>query len=184
MIGLVVRGAKTVVVRGKNRILTRNRKKPEMTVPISSNTLKSNLGNLDDFVEMPDKTEPKKLAMWLASYTFYRIMYHWYYDVDESGARLGICEAVKSALTDLSGKGLQIILTDFCKKNLDKSKKDFGKTRNTIYGNLEKSGRIEEELVNDAIRKGIDTGDVIADKLDNAISELVTAIKEFIASLK
>jgi len=33
--GLVVRGAKTVVVRGKNRILTRNRKKPEMTVPIS-----------------------------------------------------------------------------------------------------------------------------------------------------
>lgn len=151
---------------------------------MASNTLKSNLGNLDDFVEMPDKTEPKKLAMWLASYTFYRIMYHWYYDVDESGARLGICEAVKSALTDLSGKGLQIILTDFCKKNLEKSKKDFGKTRNTIYGNLEKSGRIEEELVNDAIRKGIDTGDVIADKLDNAISELVTAIKEFIASLK
>lgn len=36
LIGLVVRGAKTVVVRGKNRILTRNRKKPEMTVPISS----------------------------------------------------------------------------------------------------------------------------------------------------
>lgn len=35
LIGLVVRGAKTVVVRGKNRILTRNRKKPEMTVPIS-----------------------------------------------------------------------------------------------------------------------------------------------------
>lgn len=34
LIGLVVRGAKTVVVRGKNRILTRNRKKPEMTVPI------------------------------------------------------------------------------------------------------------------------------------------------------
>ena len=37
LIGLVVRGAKTVVVRGKNRILTRNRKKPEMTVPISYN---------------------------------------------------------------------------------------------------------------------------------------------------
>ena len=36
LIGLVVRGAKTVVVRGKNRILTRNRKKPEMTVPISN----------------------------------------------------------------------------------------------------------------------------------------------------
>src|SRR5574344_650214 len=35
LIGLVVRGAKTVVVRGKNRILTRKRKKPEMTVPIS-----------------------------------------------------------------------------------------------------------------------------------------------------
>ena len=35
-ISLVVRGAKTVVVRGKNRILTRNRKKPEMTVPILS----------------------------------------------------------------------------------------------------------------------------------------------------
>src|SRR5574344_1127340 len=35
LIGLVVRGAKTVVVRGKNRILTRNRNKPEMTVPIS-----------------------------------------------------------------------------------------------------------------------------------------------------
>ena len=35
LIGLVVRGAKTVIVRGKNRILTRNRKKPEMTVPIS-----------------------------------------------------------------------------------------------------------------------------------------------------
>src|SRR5574344_1113062 len=35
LIGLVVRGAKTVVVRGKNLILTRNRKKPEMTVPIS-----------------------------------------------------------------------------------------------------------------------------------------------------
>lgn len=39
LIGLVVRGAKTVVVRGKNRILTRNRKKPEMTVPISFLTL-------------------------------------------------------------------------------------------------------------------------------------------------
>ena len=38
LIGLVVRGAKTVVVRGKNRILTRNRKKPEMTVPISQKT--------------------------------------------------------------------------------------------------------------------------------------------------
>lgn len=38
LIGLVVRGAKTVVVRGKNRILTRNRKKPEMTVPISNYT--------------------------------------------------------------------------------------------------------------------------------------------------
>ena len=36
LIGLVVRGVKTVVVRGKNRILTRNRKKPEMTVPISN----------------------------------------------------------------------------------------------------------------------------------------------------
>jgi hypothetical protein len=36
LIGLVVRGAKTVVVRGKNRILTQNRKNPEMTVPISS----------------------------------------------------------------------------------------------------------------------------------------------------
>src|SRR5574344_623793 len=36
LIGLVVRGAKTVVVRGKNRILTQNRKKPEMTVPISN----------------------------------------------------------------------------------------------------------------------------------------------------
>src|SRR5574344_2934268 len=36
MIGLVVRGEKTVVVRWKNRILTRNRKKPEMTVPISN----------------------------------------------------------------------------------------------------------------------------------------------------
>jgi len=35
LIGLVVQGAKTVVVRGKNRILTPNRKKPEMTVPIS-----------------------------------------------------------------------------------------------------------------------------------------------------
>nr|WP_201010104.1 hypothetical protein [Escherichia coli]QJX10937.1 hypothetical protein [Escherichia coli] len=31
----VVRGAKTVVVRGKNRILTQNREKLEMTVPIS-----------------------------------------------------------------------------------------------------------------------------------------------------
>lgn len=39
LIGLVVRGAKTVVVRGKNRILTRNRKKPEMTVPISKKLL-------------------------------------------------------------------------------------------------------------------------------------------------
>ena len=39
LIGLVVRGAKTVVVRGKNRILTRNRKKPEMTVPISQTRL-------------------------------------------------------------------------------------------------------------------------------------------------
>ena len=39
LIGLVVRGAKTVVVRGKNRILTRNRKKPEMTVPISPQRL-------------------------------------------------------------------------------------------------------------------------------------------------
>ena len=37
LIGLVVRGAKTVVVRGKNRILTQNRKNPEMTVPISQN---------------------------------------------------------------------------------------------------------------------------------------------------
>ncbi|HIB0459034.1 TPA: hypothetical protein ACWSYK_004978, partial [Escherichia coli] len=35
LIGLVVRGAKTVVVRGKNRILTQNREKLEMTVPIS-----------------------------------------------------------------------------------------------------------------------------------------------------
>ena len=35
LIGLVVRGVKTVVVRGKNRILTQNSKKPEMTVPIS-----------------------------------------------------------------------------------------------------------------------------------------------------
>ena len=41
LIGLVVRGAKTVVVRGKNRILTRNRKKPEMTVPISHFVLNS-----------------------------------------------------------------------------------------------------------------------------------------------
>lgn len=43
LIGLVVRGAKTVVVRGKNRILTRNRKKPEMTVPISFSHCNSNL---------------------------------------------------------------------------------------------------------------------------------------------
>ena len=42
LIGLVVRGAKTVVVRGKNRILTRNRKKPEMTVPISNRILTRN----------------------------------------------------------------------------------------------------------------------------------------------
>ena len=36
LIGLVVRGAKTVIVRGKNRILTQNRKNPEMTAPISN----------------------------------------------------------------------------------------------------------------------------------------------------
>ena len=43
LIGLVVRGAKTVIVRGKNRILTRNRKKPEMTVPISLQTFNAPL---------------------------------------------------------------------------------------------------------------------------------------------
>ncbi len=46
LIGLVVRGAKTVVVRGKNRILTQNREKLEMTVPISfHNELKLELSN-------------------------------------------------------------------------------------------------------------------------------------------
>lgn len=48
LIGLVVRGAKTVVVRGKNRILTQNREKLEMTVPISfHNELKQKLGCKD-----------------------------------------------------------------------------------------------------------------------------------------
>ena len=64
--------------------------------------------------------------MWLASYTFYRIMYHWYYDVTKAERDL-VYEAVKSALTDLSGKGLQIILTDFCKKS--RKSKGFWKTR-------------------------------------------------------
>jgi len=37
LIGIVVRGAKTVVVRGKGRISTQNRKIAEMTVPINHN---------------------------------------------------------------------------------------------------------------------------------------------------
>src|SRR5574344_1403173 len=48
LIGLVVRGAKTVVVRGKNRILTQNRKKPEMTVPISCAVPASRLELIQD----------------------------------------------------------------------------------------------------------------------------------------
>ena len=36
LIGIVVRGAKTVVVRGKGRISTQNRKIAEMTVPINN----------------------------------------------------------------------------------------------------------------------------------------------------
>lgn len=35
LIGSVVRGAKTAVVRGKSRISTQNRNDPEMTVPLS-----------------------------------------------------------------------------------------------------------------------------------------------------
>ena len=53
LIGLVVRGAKTVVVRGKNRILTRNRKKPEMTVPISNSR---SSGEKPNFDPKPQKT--------------------------------------------------------------------------------------------------------------------------------
>ena len=60
LIGLVVRGAKTVVVRGKNRILTRNRKKPEMTVPISKNYNNSFL-----FKQNPRMT----MKMWLMKFT-------------------------------------------------------------------------------------------------------------------
>lgn len=48
LIGLVVRGAKTVVVRGKNRILTQNREKLEMTVPISQKRTLHALQSLKD----------------------------------------------------------------------------------------------------------------------------------------
>jgi len=113
------------------------------------------VGQADGAFNMPEPTETKKLAAWLATYTVYRIMYHWWYDKNNQNNPIGITEAVKRGIYDLAGKGASTLLSGYIKESRFKT------------GKVADFANEDQELFDDAVQKTADTLTDFIDRIKN-----------------
>lgn len=130
-------------------------------------------GQADNLLEIPGFDKPKALVAWLASYILYRIMYRWYYDVDDNGASKGLAEAIQNGLTDFAGKGASILLSSYVK--------DIAKKRGINTGS---TAEAEREFINDKIKKGLNALDPIAEGLDKRLDTFTATLLDFIDRIR
>ena len=140
------------------------------------NRLQQMAGQADGLIETPGYNKPKVLVAWLTSYILYRIMYHWYYDMDqETNEPKGLFEAVQSGLVDFAGKGISILLGEYAK--------DIADTRG-----ISADTALEQEWVNKQVekgaKKGLDAMGKMAESLDKKISEICAVIMDYIDKIR
>lgn len=134
-------------------------------------------GQADGAFEMPKPNEAKKLVAWLACYTLYRIVYHWWFDKDDDNIPIGLTESIKRGLLDFAGKGAATILSGFAgdiakKKGWDK------------YSIADADQTFVNEKMQKGVKTALDAGDKLAGKADDAIAYAVTTLLEFIERIK
>lgn len=134
-------------------------------------------GQADGLIETPSFDKPKALVAWLTTYILYRIMYRWYFDLDENNNPKGLTEAITNGLMDFAGKGASIILGEYAK--------NIAKNRGI---NLDSTADAEQKWVNEGVEKaakaGLDTLDTAADALDAKISEITTTLLQYIERIR
>lgn len=135
--------------------------------------LEQGAGQADNLIEIPGPDNPKALIAWLASYILYRIMYRWYFDVDDKGQPKGLVEAIQNGLTDFAGKGTSILLSAYAKDIAKKRDIDKGSTANA-----------ERKWINEKIKTGLEAGDTIAGSLDKRLDEFTETLLDFIDRIK
>ena len=134
-------------------------------------------GQADGLIETPSFDKPKVLIAWLTTYILYRIMYRWYFDMDENNNPKGLTEAIFNGLMDFAGKGASIILGEYAK--------NIAKNRGI---NLDSTADAEQKWVNDGVEKatkaGLDTLDTLADTLDQKINEITATLLQYIERIR
>jgi hypothetical protein len=134
-------------------------------------------GQADGLIETPGFDKPKVLVAWLTTYILYRIMYRWYFDMDENNNPKGLTEAIANGLMDFAGKGASIILGEYAK--------NIAKNRGI---NLDSTADAEQKWVNEGVEKaakvGLDTLDTLAETLDQKISEITATLLLYIERIR
>ena len=130
------------------------------------NRFKQAIGSVDNFIDAPDKSNPKALAAWVCSFFLYRVFYHWYYDEDDAGNSLGIVAALENAALDFGVSRITALFGDYVKDVAKKDGIDFSKRI-----------KAEEKMVKSTITDGFDMADKGAAALDNAVEAIVDFIK-------
>jgi len=139
--------------------------------------LEQGAGQADGLIETPGFDKPKALLAWLVCYILYRILYHWYFDADESGNPKGLLEAIQSGLMDFAGKGASILLGEYAKEIAKKRGLDVGST-------ADKEQKWVNEKVRDAADAGLGAMDKAAGTLDKKINEITAALLDYIERIR
>lgn len=150
-----------------------------------SAAVKNTFGSLDNLSDFPapekwTRDEFKKyaprLAVWVSLYYVYRVVHHYYYDLDENNQR-NLYEAAKSAGWDLAVKAtLELFLTEYLSKS-PQSAQVFGKDVT----------KLKDIAANDAAgfkQSREQTIDYIKENLPLKIEEFSGALLNYIGELR
>lgn len=135
--------------------------------------LKQAAGQADGLVETPGMDKPKVLVAWLTGYFCYRVMYHWYFDLEDDGSAKGLLEALSSSAMDFAGKGAAILLGEYAKGIAKDRGIDIGSTADA-----------EQKWVNGKVVQGFNAADNAARSLDKKIAEISTVLSDYIDRIK
>lgn len=134
-------------------------------------------GTGDGLINVPDKTKPKELVIWLICYTVYRIGYHKAFDTDDNGDSISIVEAVERGLMDFVGKGAGALLGKFIE--------DQGKGR--WVERVSVADR-DQEIVDNAVSTAMGTTLNVLDRgaaaADNIVAEALNTLMQYLEKLK
>ncbi len=154
-----------------------NKSLGELAMEYVNNRLVNLAGTADGLINIPDKTKPKELTIWLTCYTVYRIGYHKQYDTDDNNEPISIIEAVERGLMDFVGKGAGVLLGDFIKEQ--------GKGRWVEKISVaDKDQEIVDNAVSTAAKTTFDVLDKGASKGDEVVDEILDTLLQYINKLK